>query len=358
MGNFGTSEFNAAVGRISQANYKDKTAAAANAFVQEKLKSPARVKIEPLEKDDADYAKGHNYAEDSWVESWKTSVQWQMDLASQNLGRYLLAVMGNVSTSQPDAANDPTVYEHIFTPLDRLTSHQLRAYSILEHLAPSQNGVDRLAPSMVAKSLQVASSGKAKLDGNLQWEGSGEIVEPSAVTWATHVNSIQGALNYFFAKQSELIRSDTDGSNAVNVKCDLKSWSFGVQNEFAEDDYGCNRYLDDDPEKGAIRDHYLLTKQMFTQEWVNKLQANSPEHQHLLDRKPLKIINKMIGGNISNAFNHQLEITSFLSKYSAIDDGFEDGFATVGVKPKMLFDTSANKIVEVKLTNNVASYTV
>ena len=353
MGNFPTSAFKPAMSRIPQTDYETATAAAASAFVEENIKTPERTKLEPSEVDNADYATGYDQPTDSWVEGWKTSVQWQMDLASQNLGRYLLAVFGSVETSMLAAG----VYEHIFKPLDRLTTVQLAAYSIIEHLAPAQNAVDKKIPSMVAKSLQLASSGKAKLDGTLQWEGSGEVVEPSAVTWDTHVDKIQGALNYFFAKQSELIRSDTDDSNAVNVKCDLKSWSFGVQNEFAEDDYGCPKFVDDDPTKGAIRSHYLLLKQMFTQAWTMKLQANSPEHQHLIDRKELKIVNRMIGGDIDGTYNHQLDVTSFLSKYAAVDDGFEDGFAVVSMSPKMLYDTTANKIVEVKLINNVASYT-
>lgn len=359
MSNFPEKGLNAAVSRIPQTDYLTATTAAANKFVREEIKRELS-KIQPNEKDNSDYATGYSFPTESWVEDWRNSWSWSMMLASQNIGRYLLAAMGKVTTRQPDAGDEPTVYEHVFEPLPFLTTQQLPAYSLLAQLLPAANGINKKYPSMVAKSFKIASSGKAKLDGSVQWEGSGEEVLPSGVTWATHVNEIQGTLNYFFSKQNELIISDTDGSNDSNLKCEIKSSNFSIENDFAEEDYGCPRFVDDDPELGALRSQYLLTNQKFMMDWVLKMRNDNPEYVALLDRHPFKLVQKWVGGVIAgglDGYNHELEITSYLAKYAAAEDGFEDGMAVVSVKPTMLFNVSANKIVQVKLTNNVASYT-
>lgn len=359
MGNFPEKALNVAISRIPQADYLTAPTAAANAYVREQLKQRGLSSITPTERDNADYATGNGFPDESWVEDWKTGFSYNVDLASQNIGRYLLAAMGKVTTTQPAVGTDPNVYKHVFTYLPFLTTSQLPCYQIIEQLLASANGINRRLPSAVAKSFKMASSGKAKLDGAIAWEGSGERPSPSGVTWATHVNELQGTLNYFFHKQSELLISDTDGTtNLVNVKCDLKSWNFSIENQQAEDDYGCPRFVGDDPEKGALRSHYLTTNQKFMMDWKMKMRNDSPEHTALINRTPFRLVTKMIGGTISNTYKHQLSITSYLAKYAAVDDGFEDGMTVVDVKPNMLFNVSQNKIVEVELINNVPSYTV
>ena len=358
MSNFPQSALGVWLSRVPQTDYLTPTPNEANAFIREEIKNPDLPNLQGSEKDNADYATGYAFATDSWNESWTLPLAWQMDLASQNIGRYLLAAMGRVTTTQPDAANAPNVYDHLFEPLDLATTVVMPAYSAGYQLAPAQGGIDKKIPSLVAKSLKMAASGLAKLDGNVQWEGSGEEIETSGTVVGTHVQEIQGAMNYFFSKQSELIQTDLDGTNPVNHKCELKSWNFGVENEFAENDWGCPRSLDDNTELGALRSHYLLIRQKFMIDWLMKMRANSPEHIAMKNRTPLKVIAKMIGGVIEGAFKHTLEITNHLVKYTTKEDTFEDGFAHVKITPKSLFNVSENKIVQVKLRNNVPSYLV
>lgn len=359
MGNFPEKGLNVAISRIPQVDYLTPPTAAVNAYVREQLKQRALSKITPTEKDNAEYANGNGFADESWIEDWKSGFSYNVDLASQNVGRYLLAAMGKVTTSQPAAGTDPNVYKHVFTFLPFLTTSQLPSYQAIEQLLASANGINRRSPSLCAKSFKIASSGKAKLDGAIAWEGSGERVSPSGVTWATHVNELQGTLNYFFAKQNEMVISDLDGtSNLVNVKCELKSSNFSIENSFAEDDYGCPRFVNDDPAKGALRSHYLTTNQKFMMDWRMKMRNDSPEHVALVNQTPFRLVQKWIGATISNTYKHELKITSYMAKYSAVDDGFEDGMVIVDVKPNLLYNVSLSKIVEVELINNVPSYTV
>lgn len=363
MSNFPEKALNKAISRVPRGSYLTDTAAAANAYVREETKQRSLSKLSPVGvQDNSGYATGNGFASESWLEGWETSDNWQVDLASQNTGRYLLAAMGKVTTTQPDAVNLPDVYKHVFSYLPFLTTSQLPAYDLLEWLLPSANGINRRLASMIAKSFKIASSGKAKLEGTIDWRGSGERVEPSGVTFASHVNEIQGTLNYFFARQAELILSDTDDSNASNIKCELKSCNFSIENEQAENDWGCPRFVGDDPESGSLRSQDLTINQKFMMDWRMKMRNDSPEHVALLNQSPLKIVSKWIGAALGSYggedYFHQLNITSYLAKYAAVDDGFEDGMAIVDVKPNLLFNVSANKIVEVELYNDVPSYTV
>ncbi|MBV9242689.1 MAG: hypothetical protein JO314_11845 [Acidobacteria bacterium] len=358
MSNFPEKGLNVAISRIPQTDYNTATTPASNSFVREVLKQRTQPTIQPSSQNNASYATGYGFPTESWIEKWGTAWQWAFDLASQNIGRYLLAAMGSVVTSQPNAGTDPTVYQHVFSPLPFLTSSQLPAYSLVAQLLPGSNGLNRLLPSMTAKSLQINSSGLAKLDGAVSWMGSGKETTPSGVTWASHVNEVAGALNFFFAKQNEIILSDPDGStNLVNVKCDIKKSSFTVENSFAEDDYGCPLFVNSDPSLGAIRSQYLLTDQKYGMQFTLKTRNDNPEHAAILAQTPFKIIQKWVGPTISNSYTHLLEITASLAKYSAVEDGFDQGFAIVNVTPDLLYSTTAAKIVSVKLINTVASYT-
>lgn len=359
MGNFPERALNVAVGRIPQTNYLTATTAAANKFVREELKARSLPNVEQGAKDNAEYTTGYGFPTESWVETLANGWPWAMDLSAENVGRYLLASMGAVSTSQPDADDFPSVKEHLFTPLPFLTSSQLPAYSLLVDLLGSANGLSRKVPSMIARTFGINSSGTAKLDGSVAWVGSGEEVIPHGVTWASHVNEIQGTQNFFFSKQAELTTAAaSDGSTGlVNEKCELKKASFMVNNVLADADFGCPRFYGDDPNKGAIRSHHLLLTQSYDLNFTIKMRADNPHHTAMINQTPYRIVLKWIGGTIADEYKYELRITSYLSKYRVVNHGFEDGMLVMEIQPTQLFNVSANKIVEVLLRNAVTSYT-
>ncbi len=357
MSNFREVGLNAAISRIPQADYTTSPTPAAHSFIREEIKARSLPVIAPSTKDNTDYATGYGFPTDSWVEAWNTSWPWSVDLSAQNIGRYLLASMGKVTTTQPAAGPSPTVYQHVFEPLPFLTSSQLPTYALLAQMAASSNGINRMVPSMIAKSFKVAASGIQRLDGNLDWQGSGKETTPSGVTWGTHVDEIQGTQNFFYSREVAMAISDSDGSDSATVSCDLKSWNFSVENTLADGDWGCPAFVSNDPALGAIRSQHLLNKQAFMQDWRIKLRNDSPEHADLVSQRPMKLITTLTGGIIEDAYAYKLTVTSYLAKYTSAEDGFEDGFAIVNVKPDVLFNVSANKILEVELINNVISYT-
>lgn len=360
MSNFPGRGLKVAISRIPQTNYATATTAAANAFVQEIIKNRGVAEIVPQQRSNRGYATGLGFASESWVEAWQTRWPWTMDMSAENVGRYLLALMGKVTTTTPDEAENPDVRQHIFEPLPFLTTSQLPAFSGVAQLLPGANGINELIPSMVARSGGLRSSGLAMLEGSVEWAGSGKRTRPSGVTWSTHVNEIAGTQNYFYSKQNELIISDTDGSNASNRKCDILSSSFDVANSLADDDYGCPAFVDDDPAKGAIRAQHLLLEQVYSLGYNLKMGNDDPETEALLDQAPVKIVQKWEGGVIpggDGSMNYLLEITASLAKYAAVGRDIGDGFTNVTVTPELLWSTAASKIVEVKLINKVTSYT-
>lgn len=356
--NFPGRGLNVAISRIPQTDYATATAVAANAFVRETLKNPTVAQITPRERNNDGYATGLGFPSESWVEAWESSWPFAFDVSFENIGRYLLASMGKVTTSQPASVTDPTVYQHLFDPLPFLTTSQLPAFSGVAQLLPSANGIDELIPSLISRKLSLRSAGLAKLDGSVDWVGSGKRTAASGVTWATHVNEIAGTQNYPFGKQNELIISDTDGtSNLSNVKCDIQSGMFDVTNTLADDDYGCPTYLNNDPAQGAFRSQHQLVRQQYDLGWTIKLRDSDPETAALLSRRPMKIIEKWVGATISNTYTFLLEISAYLAKYASVGRNIGGGFVTVDVKPDLLYSTAASKILQVKLINTTPSYT-
>lgn len=357
--NFPGRGLNAAISRIPQVDYLTATTPAANSFVREALKSPSVGQITPRERNNDGYATGLGFPSESWVEAWESGWPgWAFDISAENIGRYLLAAMGKVTSSQPASGTDPTVYQHLFDPLPFATTSQLPAYSLVAQLLPSANGIDELFPSMIARKLSLRSGGLAMLDGSMDWAGSGKRTTSSGVTWGTHVNEIAGSQHFFYGKQNEVAISDTDGTtNLSNVKCDIQSSMFDVTNTMADDDYGCPLYLNNDPAQGAYRSQHLMVRQNYDMGWTLKLRDSDPETAALLSRRPMKIVERWVGGPITGIYTYLLEISASLVKYASVGRNIGGGFVTVDVKPDLLYSTSASKIIQVKLINTTPSYT-
>jgi hypothetical protein len=353
-----------AIGRIPQTNYQTATAAAANAFVEQVVTDENFFQLSPEEQDNKGHSTGNRFPTESWTEGWNSPGGFAFDASSQNLGRHLLAVLGAVVSTQLQVG----VHQHVFTPLDTKTTLQLPTFSILEQLAPSNNGLNNLWPSMICESLELSGDGTARIAGKTSWQGSGEQIKPSGVTWATHVQGVQGTQNYFYNTQSGITAGDyPDNSNISNYSCDIESWKLGIKNDLLlKEGYrpGCPRYFDaDDPEKGVLRSECLLKDTMFDPEFVLRLRANSPEHEALRTRKKIQLEMSLTGGFVATAppqttHKHKLTMLFQLVQYNAVEIGVKDKIVTVSVKPKALWSNQHNGIVSFTLVNNIASYIV
>lgn len=362
--NFAETALDIFIARVPQVNYTAPlvpTGAISGdkPYVAERVKQRAFPSLKATKKNNADYSGGNGFATESWVEAWTSAYSYGLDLASQNIGRYLLLAFGSVETTILVAGK---VYKHVFKPLDRRATSVMPATAIAVKNAEAAGGVDALYPSLTCDEFKLASSDKARLDGNVSFTGSGEELSPSGIDRAQHVEYQDGKLNYFYHQQSVLSIADAAAkANVENLStCHLLRWNFGVSNQYAQNDYGCPRFIDaDNPESGALRSNYPLVGQSFMLDYLLKMRSSDAAHEALKDQKPLSIAASMYGSLIADtSYRHGLTLQAALAKYNAVERGFTDGFATVQVTPDVLFDTSANEIVTAELINNVASYKI
>lgn len=353
-----------AIGRVPQPDYVTASAAAfvggqPKNFVEQVVTDEPFSKLEPKTETNKGHSTGNRFPTEQWINEWDNTFGYSFQASSQNLGRYLLAAFGSVTTTQLVAG----VNQHLFKPLDFNGTQQLPVYSILEQLAPNSNGINNLLPSMCCESLDLTGEGKGRITGQVAWRGSGEIVKPSGVTWATQVELTQGTQNFFRkAESSILIGEHPNNANVESLGCKIESWKFGVKNSLmADEGYrdGCPRWKDaNDHEKGVYRSELLMQDQSFETSYVLRLRQNSPEHAALEAQTPLEVQIVLAGKTISGIYYHKLTLTHYLVKYKAVEVGSANGMVTVSVTPEILYSVGDNNILTAELINNVASYLV
>lgn len=357
---FNTLDKRIAMGRIPQTSFLTPTAGAANAFVEQVVSEPdsAWWQVEPKKMNNKGQGTGNRFATDAWVEAWDSSLGYNFDASSQNLGRHLMAVLGSVVTS-----TQGTGFKHIFTPLDTKVSMQLPAYSFVEKLAEGSSGVDALFPSAVGESLDLSGDGLGRIKAAVQYRGSGEELSGSSIIWGTHVQGIQGSQNYFFNSQANVsIGGYPANSSPVAMGADLEAWKFSYKNTLAGDaGYrpGAPRYVvAGNPESGVMRNELLLQDSAIEFGFSVRLAASDPNRTKLKNQTPLEGSITLTGALISGTDYHALTIKFHLLKYSAVTRSVKDGIATIDITPEVLWSATDSGIVAVELVNNVTSYTV
>ena len=350
-----------AISRIPQSNYGTQTAAAANALNELLLSDQNLGQYSVATADNQGHSTQNDFATDQWLLSHSTTRQFELDLASDPIGRILQGGLGSLSTSQPASVTDPLVYRHLFVPQDPNTSRQLPARSWVEIVGAA---INCLYPSAVVDSISLSGSGINRCKGGFSVLGSGKRVKPSGVTWATHVNEVTG-WKYFFNSVCDLTVADAGTlSNDETYSQDkrLESWSFEYSNQLlAEDGYrpgSTDFQTGGDVTSGAIRSECLFGSRTINNSFVVRVDQASDEYAALQSQKNLDYKIILTGPTISNAYAHKLTIHGALSRYQAIEYGNQNGIVTLQITPKLLWDTSTDKIVEITLDNTVASYTV
>lgn len=349
-----------AIGKLAQTDYLTSTAVTVSpavlAYIELVMSSRNFIKKDVPKQTNKGYSTGQRIATEAWnAGRHLTSFSMPFDMTFQNIGTALLAAMG---ATTPSASG--TLFKNLFKLLDTRISQQLPAFTIIEHAAPSNGGLNVKAPSMVAKSLKMSGDGAAKAKAVVDWVGSGEYVQPSGITWATHVQSIQGTQVPIYNTTAKLVRSDAPGGgNAVNkALCENLGWEIGVTNTFAEDDYGCVRLFDPtDVSKGILASQMLLVDTEISSKFKFKLAQNSTEMALLENNAPLKLLFALLSTQTETAASHKLAFDMPLNKYKVLDHSAENGFVYLTMEPETLYSVDAGKALEVELITDVQAYT-
>jgi hypothetical protein len=355
MAGISSTNLQIAIGTKPQTEYATATAVAANAYIEQVLKQPSFIKREVPTANNKGETTGQRFATESYINGrLMTSFSMSFDVTFQNIGRYLNAVCGSVT---PSAA--ATLYRNLFKLLDTKISQQLPPYSLIEHAAPANGGLDVKATGMVAKSLKLSGDGAARCQGQMEWIGSGDYIQPSGIVWSRDVTPTQGTQVCIYNTTSKLIRSDAPGGgNAVNRSmCENLGWEISIVNSFAENDPGCVRLANpSDISKGIYASQMLLTDTEISSSWKFKLQQNSTEMTLLENNAPLKLLFGLLSTETLTALSQVLNFDMPLNKYKVVDHDARDGFIYLTIQPETLYSVASSKALEVELINDIQTY--
>lgn len=342
-----------AISKVPQANYATPTAGNAN-FIQLLMKGDQFVDEQPNIQNNRNYAKGTRQATESWIVSHDSNAPFDFDICSEEIGRWLLLTFGKVVTTVLDVG-PPIVYQHVFSCLDMTVSAQMPATSVVEQCGAA---IDSLFPSMCAQSLSIKGEGSSRLGASGQLQGSGKENTPSAITIAKLVGA-----HYLYTSQVGLTLDDgATITNAATAPQRLNSWEFGVNNTLGlEDGFRAGAaavQTPGDPGSGEVRSECLLLDQDYVMRFNLRYLSNSTFNAALKAQTPFIVIYDIIGPQIVGAFNHELKIKGFRVPFKTVKKTTRNNLVVADIESDVQFDTTANKDIEVTLTNTVSSYTV
>lgn len=343
-----------AVSKIPQTNYATPTAGDAN-FKQVLVSDESFVSEQPNIANNRNYAKGSRQATESWLVNHDATVSFPFDICFEEIGRFLLLAFGKVVTTQPDAVNSPTVYQHVFSPMDPLVAAQPPVTTFIEQCGAA---LDALFPSVACQSLVLSGEGPQRLGAQFAGAGSGKKVSPSGIVIAALAN-----LHYAYQSQVKLTLDDgTVLTNAATAPQRLNRWSFGVNNQLGLDDGfrpGAAAFQESgNPDSGEVRTEALFQDQSFDLSFNLRLLNDSVFLDALTAQTPIEAIVEITGPVIEDAFNNSLKIEAFKAPYRTINKQPRNGLLSVDIVADVQYDTSVSKDVQVTLINNVASYLV
>ena len=357
--------------RIPQANYPTVTpatliGAGALAFEDLLLKDENIAKFDVRTQDNAGFSTGSDFATDQWPDRHDASVQHDLQVASDPIGRELYSALGSVVSTQPNSVGAPTAWQHAFSPQDPTTSRQLPAHTYGEKIG-SAHSVKY--PSCITEMISFSGDGTDRINASVGYRGSGKRTSPSGIVYSldpatNHVEILTG-LKYFFNSQISIVRSDYSTlANPVNYGTAkmLESWSFQWTNQLLLDD-GYRPGSTDfqtagDPESGAVRSELLFGTRTAEFSAVVRLDSATDEFAALQSQKRMDVQCLLTGPTIAGAVKHKLLISMPRVSYDMVEISNKNKIATVQLKFKILFDETTGKILEITLTNTTASYTV
>ena len=135
--------------------------------------------------DDNQYGKGHEFPTTFRELTRELRLSRTMDLSSLMAGWAAAFGMGNVVTTQPNLANNPTAYRHVITFFDASAGKQVPVTTIYEQLA-AQPSFERRLESLAVADFTVTGSRREVAQLQIDFIGSGKTtngaMQPPALT--------------------------------------------------------------------------------------------------------------------------------------------------------------------------------
>ena len=247
-----------------------------------------------------------------------------MYVRADNVGELLLGVFGNVETTQPDAANAPSVYEHKFTVAESLPSYTI-------HVVSEVTG--RKFLGCVVRRLELTCAVGELLGASVDFVGREEqALTPGTPSW--------GEAPFFTFADAE--------AKVDDVKFDVRALSIRIENDLVDDLYQLgSRKLAEIPVRGfEITGSFDAVFQDRT--WLDRF----------LNAESVNLLFKFMGPEIEGGFVYELSISvpnAVLTSAGANVDRRE--LLVEGVEFRAVESpTAAEKIGFAFLRNKVSGY--
>lgn len=341
--------------KLKETAYGTSPAALAANYKQD-LGTRSLATLQPNVADNGDYATGYPRPTEQYLVAHDANMSHDFQLCAEEVGRDLYDAYGKVTTSQPDAGANPTVYSHVFATMDLSVSRQLPSRSWVEQLG---SAINRLFPGVCMAQLALSGEGSQRLMGSRQLQGSGKEVSPSGLTG----DNITG-LHYF--EQSQAVLKFDTGAVLTNISTApgrLNSWRVEIINQLlAEDGFrpGAAVYQGADATTGEVRSEMLLGDQTFNLVCNVRMLSDDPLRAYLKSQQSLIVTIDVTAGVIAGgdgSYNYKLSIKAYKAPFRAVELGERNGLVSLQLTMNPLYDLTAGKDLEITLINDVASYT-
>lgn len=340
-----------------QTNYATQKALATGALKEIICLDQNFIDMQPQTSNDEDWSHPNiNSATDEWIETQNVRTSKSFPLFSQQTGE-LLYINGQYAVSVP--AGGSSSKKHVFKPTDPTVTRQDKAVTFAE---TTGSGWNVIAPSMVSDGWVLKGNGKGVVTIDTNLIGSGKLLLAPGTTWyptaSPHVARRTGQ-HKLFNSQVALVTLDSIG-NTVTYGCRYRSFEIAYRKTMLDDagmSPGCGNFLvSGDPTSGMIRSSHEFDKQMLDFTFQVDMAAGAYEAQLVQEQRAVAVTLTIAGGIIESTIRHQLKVTIPIGKYQMSKPVIGDGIVQFQLSGKALFDFATNKLFEVELINDIATY--
>jgi hypothetical protein len=339
-----------------QADYQTQKPIAADALTKMICTDTNTIDYEVLTNNDESWSQGANQATEQWKEAHDDKVQHTIPAHPQEMGKVFIINCGGYQINTPEGA--VTAKEHVFKPTDPSVTRQDRAVTYAEKVPP---GYNVLSPRCVGDGFTLKGTGLGVLMLDFGLQGAGALNVNSPVTWSGANPTVKKptGLHKFFNTQIGLIVDSGKGTE-TQYGCRYRDFEFAFRKTLKlEAGYkpGCQEFIvPEDPTSGVIRSACEFDKQMLDFRFGVDMGVGSPELLAVQQQRPLDILLTATGGIIEGAIRHKLTWAIPVAYYKTSKPTFKNNVASFDISGSAFFDYVTNKLFELRLVTNVASF--
>lgn len=302
-------------------------------------------RVPRLIRDNSQFGRGDEFSHGQEVEAWDLTLARNFDLTSLMAGLFSAFGLGAVATTQPDAINDPGVYDHAITPQSAASSVQLPQLTIVEE-ALSLTGIKKKIQDLVVADFTISGSGVDRLQIQANLKGSGQ--------WANSTMAMPTITAARFLRMKDVkFELGLYGQALTDVSSRLKTFSFKWDNKLLDDD----GYF---PGSGLFRGRHEFSDREGTLDFDLLVETDGQELDRLDANTNLAVTITAEGEVLPGAtgFKHTLTIDLPDVHYRIVGKKYVDGKLCYGIAANINFDDGGAVLYPVKITvrNDQVSY--